>query len=111
MADVLSRLFFAGFIGLHILYHADKKAIYGVEITEELLRHGYELSPGTLYPILRQLYEAGYLLRKEEVVAGKQRKNFWITASGKRVLAEAREKLQELVLEVAEDKDRRADPK
>jgi PadR family transcriptional regulator, regulatory protein PadR len=107
MADVLGRLFFAGFLRLHILYHAGKEAICGVEIMEELQRHGYDLSPGTLYPILRQLHEAGYLSFNEEVVGGKRRKNFRITASGRKVLAEARTKVQELVSEVVEDKDRR----
>jgi DNA-binding PadR family transcriptional regulator len=108
MTDLLSRLFFAGFVRLHILYHADKEPICGVEIMEELRQHGYDLSPGTLYPILRQLYEAGCLSCKGAVVSGKRRKNFRITANGKKVLAEARAKLRELVSEVVEDKDRRA---
>ena len=110
MSKVLGRLFFAGFIRLHILYHAGKEAICGVEIMEELQRHGYDLSPGTLYPILRQLHEAGYLSCKEEVVGGKRRKNFRITARGRKVLDEARTKVQELVSEVVDDKDRRAVP-
>jgi PadR family transcriptional regulator PadR len=110
MADVLGRLFFAGFVRLHILYHAGKEPICGVEIMEELQRHGYDLSPGTLYPILRQLHEAGYLSCKEEVVGGKRRKNFRITARGRKVLDEARTKVQELVSEVVEDKDRRTHP-
>src|SRR5262245_7464583 len=110
MVDVLGRLFFAGFIRLHILYHAGKEAICGVEIMEELQRHGYDLSPSTLYPILRQLHEAGYLSCKEEVVGGKRRKNFRITARGRKVLDEARTKVQELVSEVVDDKDRRAVP-
>lgn len=108
MSDVLGRLFFAGFIRLHVLYHADKEPICGVEIREELRRHGYDLSPGTLYPILRQLREAGYLTCKEEVVAGRRRKNFRITPSGRRVLVEARSKLRELVSEVVDDRDGRA---
>jgi PadR family transcriptional regulator len=111
MPHVLGRLFFAGFIRLHILYHAGKEDICGVEIMEELQRHGYDLSPGTLYPILRQLHEAGYLLCKEAVVGGKRRKNFRITARGKKVLDDARTKVLELVSEVVEDRDRRATAK
>jgi len=32
----------------------------GAEITEELVRHGYRLSQGTLYPTLHMLEELGY---------------------------------------------------
>src|SRR6202044_2561978 len=44
--DPVTRHFFHGFIRLHILYHATKEPIYGAEITEELVRHGYRLSQG-----------------------------------------------------------------
>jgi hypothetical protein len=48
--DPITRHFFNGFIRLHILYHAAKDPIYGAEIAEELIRHGYRVSQGTLYP-------------------------------------------------------------
>lgn len=73
MGDVLTRLFFGGFVRLHILYHAAREAIFGVEMMAELRRHGYQIGAGTLYPILHQLEEAGYLVSHVEVVAGKQR--------------------------------------
>ena len=63
--------FFQGFIRIHILYHAAKEPIYGVAIREELNRHGYRLSPGTLYPTLHRLEKDGYLKRQSRVVAGK----------------------------------------
>ncbi len=108
-SDELLRHFFGGFVRLHILYHADKEPICGVEMIEELKRHGYKLSPGTLYPILHHLQDCGYLSCKDEVVAGKRRKNYRITARGRKLLAEARSKLRELFLEVVEDRDRRAE--
>jgi PadR family transcriptional regulator PadR len=103
--DALTRHFFTGFIRLHVLYHAAKEPIYGAEITEELVRHGYRLSPGTLYPTLRLLESLGYLRQHTEVVQGRRRKYYQATATGKRVLKEARSKLQELVAEVLEDHD------
>ena len=66
----VTRHFFNGFIRLHILYHAAKEPIYGAEITEELVRHGYRLSQGTLYPTLHLLEGLGYLKAAPEVVAG-----------------------------------------
>jgi DNA-binding PadR family transcriptional regulator len=103
--DPVTRHFFHGFIRLHILYHAAKEPTYGAEITEELVRHGYRLSQGTLYPTLHLLEELGYLKPRTKVVGGKQRKYYRATAAGKKVLNEARDKLQELVAEVIEDRD------
>lgn len=106
--DNLIRHFFGGFVRLHILYHAGKEAICGVEMIEELQRHGYRLSPGTLYPILHHLERAGYLSCEQAVVAGKRRKNYRITGKGRKVLAESQDKLRELFSEVIEDHDKKA---
>ncbi len=103
--DPVTRHFFNGFIRLHVLYHASKEPIYGAEIAEELVRHGYRLSQGTLYPTLHLLEELGYLKSRAEVVHGRRRKYYRATAAGRRVLEEARQKLQELVAEVVEDHD------
>lgn len=107
LTDDLLRHFFGGFVRLHILYHADKEPICGIELIEELERHGYRLSPGTLYPILHHLEAAGYISCDAEVVAGKRRKNYAITARGRKLLVTARTKLRELFSEVVEDRDRR----
>lgn len=108
MRDDLVRHFFGGFVRLHLLYHAEREAICGVEMIEELGRHGYDLSPGTLYPILHHLEEAGYLSCEEEVVLGKRRKNYRITHRGRKLLADARGKLRELFSELIEDHDKKA---
>jgi DNA-binding PadR family transcriptional regulator len=105
MADNLMRHFFGGFVRMHILYHAAKEPVWGVEIMEELGRHGYKLSPGTLYPILHQLEADGYLVSKANVVGGKQRKDYRITKAGRTLLKEARTRLRELVSEVLEDRN------
>jgi PadR family transcriptional regulator PadR len=56
------RYLYAGLIRLHLLHHAVKEPIYGLAMIEELGRHGYKLSAGTLYPILHGLEEKGYLI-------------------------------------------------
>ncbi|MGE5192024.1 MAG: PadR family transcriptional regulator [Deltaproteobacteria bacterium] len=100
MADNVLRHLFTGFVRLHILYHAEQEPICGVEIMAELRRHGYDLGPGTLYPILHQLEDSRYLSSEEVVVGGKRRKNFRITRRGRKLLGEARQKLRELAGEV-----------
>lgn len=97
------REFFLGFIKLHILYHASKGRICGVEVKEELRRHGYEISPGTLYPTLHALEEKGYLRSEVRVERGKRRKYYRITPLGEGMLARGKEKLHELVEEVLND--------
>ena len=69
---------------------------------QELRRHGYELSPGTLYPVLHRLQRAGYLVREDRLVNGRVRKYYAITDDGRRALVEARTKIGELVSEVLE---------
>jgi len=95
--------FFLGFIKIHILYHASKEPIYGVEIREELGRYGYQLSPGTLYPTLHRLERDGYL-QGQSMVVGKVRNYYTITEKGRGALNEARGKIRELVTEVIEEK-------
>ena len=96
--------FFLGFVKIHILYHASKEPIYGAEILEELGRHGYRLSPGTLYPTLHRLESEGYLSVQKKVVEGKVRKYYSITGQGLAILDEAKGKIAELVDEVLLDR-------
>ncbi len=100
MSDLLTKMFLGGFVRLHVLYHAVNEPIFGVEMMEELARHGYEVGAGTLYPMLHQLEEVGYLASHTEVVAGKQRKYYRSTPAGVVALEEAKTKLRELVTEV-----------
>jgi len=103
LSQLLTRMFFGGFVRLHVLYHAVQEPIFGVEMMEELARHGYDVGAGTLYPMLHQLEAAGYLSSHTEVVAGKQRKYYRATPEGAAALEEARGKLRELVAEVLHD--------
>jgi DNA-binding PadR family transcriptional regulator len=97
------RDFFLGFVKIHILHHAAEEPIYGLAIIEELQTHGYELSPGTLYPILHAMERDGYLEHESRTVEGKVRKYYTITDQGREALREAKEKIHELVDEVIDD--------
>jgi len=100
---MLDRSFFLGFIKIHILYHASKEPIFGVGIAEELSRHGYHLSSGTLYPTLHRLEKEGYLEQNSKLVGGKLRKYYTITDRGLELLKKARSKIRELVDEVLDE--------
>ncbi|MBI4286998.1 MAG: helix-turn-helix transcriptional regulator [Chloroflexi bacterium] len=101
----MDREFFLGFIKVHILYHAAKGPVFGAEIVEELSRHGYNLGPGTLYPTLHRLENAGYLTRSSQAVGGKVRKYYAITEEGLKALGEAKKRIAQLVEEVLEEVD------
>lgn len=94
-----------GFVRVHVLHHASTEAIYGSGISAELEHHGYRLSWGTLYPLLHNLTDEGFLDREEVVVNGKVRKYYTITPLGRRALEEARLKALELVNEIVHDDD------
>jgi DNA-binding PadR family transcriptional regulator len=92
----------SGFIRTHILFHAIDGEVFGLGIIEELRRHGYEISAGTLYPMLHNMEKRGYLRSKEVSVEGKIRRVYVATSQGKRAMAVVREQLKELLHEVSD---------
>jgi DNA-binding PadR family transcriptional regulator len=102
MQAQILRKFFLGFIQIHILHHAKMEAFYGSWMIEELQEHGYDISPGTLYPLLHSMESSKLLEREEKVVEGKIRKYYKITELGDEVLVEARKKAYELFKEIKE---------
>lgn len=100
MEDKVLRKLFLGFIHIHILHHAKEQPIYGVWMVEELKEHGYDISSGTLYPILHSMESDGLLIREDHNVDGKIRKYYTTTKKGNRILNEARKKAYELFKEI-----------
>jgi DNA-binding PadR family transcriptional regulator len=92
-----------GLIRLHILHHASEKPIFGFWIITELQRHGYRLSPGTIYPLLQGLVRKGYLkLVRDASGDGRGRRLYAITARGQRALESAKSRVLELFGELFE---------
>lgn len=100
MARTVEREFFGGSIRLHILHHAGRAPVFGAGLIEELRRHGYRVSPGTLYPILHTLERNGYLKSRVEIVGGKRRRSYVATTVGKSALRLSRPRILELVREL-----------
>ena len=85
----------------HILHHANEQPIHGQWIAAELRRHGYEISPGTLYPLLGRLARRGWLNCTSDRRGGRRaRKDYRLTAKGKKVLKLVRKQIRELYDEV-----------
>jgi DNA-binding PadR family transcriptional regulator len=97
------REFLRGAVQLHILHHADEGEIHGAWMSRELAEHGYDISPGTLYPTLHRLESEGLLSSRSTVVEGRSRRVYKITAEGRKALRQTRKALQELADEVLDD--------
>jgi DNA-binding PadR family transcriptional regulator len=98
-----NREILLGFWKVHILHHASESPVHGQWVLTELRRHGYEISPGTLYPLLSRMERHGWLKSRTAPGGGaRARKDYRLTAEGRKVLALVREQLEELYQEVAE---------
>jgi PadR family transcriptional regulator, regulatory protein PadR len=96
------RELLSGLIRIHILYHSCREPIFGLGMMEELRRHGYQMSAGTLYPMLHGMERSGLLRSWKIRIGGRRRRIYRATASGRKALAEAKEKVRLLLGELLE---------
>ena len=97
----VSREILLGFWKAHILHHASEEPLHGHWMLTELRHHGYNISPGTLYPLLARMERLGWLKGRTDPRAGKRaRKDYRLTAKGEKVLELVREQIRELYEEV-----------
>lgn len=90
-------------IRLHILHHATEGPIFGLAMAEELRRHGYRISAGTLYPQLHGLEKKGYLHLAVERNGKSIRKVYRVTPLGRKALKAAKVKVRQLFGELIEN--------
>ncbi len=99
----LQREILLGFWKVHILLHAAEGPVVGQWMLRELRAHGYEVSPGTLYPLLHRMERLGWLCCDGPEGAGpKARRPLRATARGREVLGAALRQLGELRAEAGE---------
>lgn len=104
------RELFFGLIRIHVLVHASHEPIFGLAMMEELAHHGYRIGPGTLYPLLHGLERGGLLKSVLKNVGSRRRRVYKITSAGKKALAKARAKVDELHHELHEEHPRKISP-
>jgi len=104
ISDLISNEILLAFWKVHILHHAQKQSVYGLWMMEELRRHGYRISPGTLYPLLRRMERYGWLKAQGRTDAPpRQRRSYRLTKQGAAVLTAVRQQVAELYREVVEE--------
>jgi DNA-binding PadR family transcriptional regulator len=105
--DLVTREILLSFWKVHILHHAEEGPIYGQWIAEELRRHGYRISPGTLYPLLKRMEANGWLKSTTANSGVHARKEYTLTREGAKILAFLRTQVEELHHEVIEEREHR----
>ena len=93
-----------GFLSFQVLRLIKQQSRSGDEIREELeRRRGTKPSPGTIYPVLKELKKNGWI---EEIESPGKEKKYRITQKGKRELENTTKKFIALCCELKEDFDR-----
>ena len=104
----VTREILLGLWKVHILHHAAEHPIIGQWILAELRRHGYDISPGTLYPLLSRMERLGWLKGRRAPGGGiRARKDYRLTPGGRKVLAMLREQIGEMYREVVQEAGRK----
>ena len=100
----VTREILLGFWKAHILHHAEEGPLVGHWMLLELRRHGYDISPGTLYPLLRRMERNGWLKFVPDAGAGpRSPRKYYLTSVGRKVLRLVRSNVKELHRELVEE--------
>ena len=105
MTDPYDQKLSLGLIHAHILHHAGQEPFYGLWMLGELADHGYDISPGTLYPLLHRMTADGLLTVSSRVVDTRVRKYYALTPRGRQVLETCRCRIREAHQELCERTD------
>jgi DNA-binding PadR family transcriptional regulator len=89
-----------GAVRLHVLHHARQGPIHGAWMAAELERHGYRISPGTLYPTLHRMEREALLDSTNVVVDGRSRRVYRATPAGLVALSDGILTLKEMAHEI-----------
>ena len=104
---LLQREILLGFWKIHILFHAGEGPVVGQWMLQELRRHGYDVSPGTLYPILHRMEDNGWLRCEFDPAGGSRAKrSYYLTEKGKQILSFVRNYIHELRDEIEDNHQR-----
>lgn len=98
---LINREILLSFWKVHVLHHAAEGEVIGQWMLKELAHHGYDVSPGTLYPLLKRMETNGWLTSTADATRGpKAPRSYKITKDGRAVLKIVRQQLKELGVEV-----------
>lgn len=97
ISQQIHRDFIQGMVKIFILHQASLGPIYGNKMSKALQSLGYQISPGSLYPLLHTLEESGLFHSRIRVFKGRLRRYYVLTEQGHLCLSGLRQDLGELV--------------
>jgi PadR family transcriptional regulator len=96
----ISQAFWQGMVKLMVLHQASLGPVYGGRLSKYFHGLGYEISPGSLYPLLHSLEKAHLLHCRIKIFKGRARKYYDLTSEGRDCLEALRQEVKEVVREV-----------
>lgn len=96
----LYNSFWQGMVKLFVLHQAGQGPVYGVRLKKNLRDRGYDISPGSLYPLLHTMEKANLLHSRLKVFKGRVRKYYDLTPKGESCLQELRQTFSGLAREI-----------
>ena len=85
--------FWQGILKFFVLHQAAQTPVYGGKLKKQLQDWDYDISPGSLYPLLHALEKALLLKSRVKILNGRARKYYDITDQGRAVLAAVQKEL------------------
>jgi PadR family transcriptional regulator PadR len=85
--------FWQGILKFFVLHQAAQTPVYGGKLKKQLQEWDYDISPGSLYPLLHALEKAMLLKSRVKIFKGRARKYYDITDEGRAVLAQVQGEL------------------
>jgi PadR family transcriptional regulator PadR len=99
----IMQSFWKGIVRLVILHQAARRPVYGGELSRQMRRHGYDISPGSLYPLLHTMERAGFLSSNIKIFKGRARKYYNLNPSGRVCLEEVLLSLRPFIKDLIAD--------
>ncbi len=96
----ISKAFWQGLVKLVVLHQAGQAPLYGGRLSNYLRSQGYDISPGSLYPMLHSLENMDFLRSRIKIFKGRVRKYYELTPQGRACLKTLRQELGGIVREV-----------
>ncbi len=96
----ISQTYWQGLVKLIVLHQANLAPVYGGRLSKYFHTLGYDISPGSLYPLLHSLEKAHFLQCRIRIFKGRTRKYYELTATGQDCLEALRQELQDITREV-----------
>lgn len=95
--------FLHGMVSLFVMHRAGQEPVYGGALSKSLQAMGYNISPGSLYPLLHSLERKRLLRCRTSIIRGRARKYYQLTENGRSCLDTVRGDLTGLVREIILD--------